>query len=100
LSRAFRGRGGAPVDDRLRCAPCAFAIGLAGLSLPLGSGLEMQARMERRRRRARERGSITVEQMIVLVIVVVPFSLVCALLGKHLVTYYQSVEYLNSLPMP
>jgi hypothetical protein len=56
--------------------------------------------MERQRRRGRRRGSITVEYVIILAVVVVPFGFLCLTLGKDMASYAATMEYLNRLPLP
>jgi hypothetical protein len=57
--------------------------------------------MERKQRRASaERGSVTVEYVIILGLLVAPFALVCIALGRDLIPFYECVEILNGFPIP
>jgi hypothetical protein len=51
-------------------------------------------------RARRERGTATVEYVILLMVIVLPFSVAMVALSNHLVPFFDCIEYLNGLSLP
>jgi hypothetical protein len=56
-------------------------------------GLTMQ-------RPRRNRGTATVEYVILLMVIVLPFSVAMVAVANHLVPFFDCIEYLNGLSLP
>jgi len=48
----------------------------------------------------RNRGTATVEYVILLMVIVVPFSVAMVAVSNHLVPFFDCIEYLNGLSLP
>jgi hypothetical protein len=51
-------------------------------------------------RARRDRGTATVEYVILLMVIVLPFSVAMVALANHLVPFFDCIEYLNGLSLP
>ena len=58
---------------------------------------EADATMQRSRR---NRGTATVEYVILLMVIVLPFSVAMVAVSNHLVPFFDCIEYLNGLSLP
>ena len=51
-------------------------------------------------RARRDRGTATVEYVILLMVIVLPFCVAMVALSNHLVPFFDCIEYLNGLSLP
>lgn len=52
------------------------------------------------RRPRRNRGTATVEYVILLMVIVLPFAVAMVAVSNHLVPFFDCIEYLNGLSLP